>query len=186
MSRTSVPANGLSPRGRGNRGPLRLAIHVGRSIPAWAGEPAGARRPAGSQPVYPRVGGGTPAGGTGWRRGGGLSPRGRGNPPPAFRPSTRRPVYPRVGGGTGTHALKADVLEGLSPRGRGNLGRRPHSKPRDGSIPAWAGEPRSGRRPPTPSRVYPRVGGGTLHRKDLTPLETGLSPRGRGNRFRNW
>ena len=69
------------------------------------------------------------------------------------------------------------MADGLSPRGRGNL-RRPRACPSpSGSIPAWAGEPI----PIVPESVYPRVGGGTFHRRKLVPASAGLSPRGRGN-----
>ena len=34
---------GLSPRGRGNLGEIRLALFLERSIPAWAGQPQGGR-----------------------------------------------------------------------------------------------------------------------------------------------
>ena len=51
--------NGLSPRVRGNHDvPAHRVFDLG-SIPACAGEPAGARLGAGGQWVYPRVCGGT-------------------------------------------------------------------------------------------------------------------------------
>ena len=113
--------------------------------------------------VYPRVGGGTTGNHLTANPCRGLSPRGRGNLTTHFRlrvyvrsipawagePSSwgtsgsDRTVYPRVGGGT----LGAPCFDvrgaGLSPRGRGN----PHIIVKilslDGSIPAWAGEPRA-------------------------------------------
>ena len=133
---------GLSPRGRGNRGPFKPRHETARSIPAWAGEPplAGGLLPG--LPVYPRVGGGTAAKMYELGFPVGLSPRGRGNPLeegelarghrsiPAWagEPLTlpRRcfgcTVYPRVGGGTSLTELEEAMELGLSPRGRGNQG----------------------------------------------------------------
>ena len=112
---------GLSPRGRGNQERSQGRNDHSRSIPAWAGEPAGGPPRFAPLQVYPRVGGGTPWRESGPRRPWGLSPRGRGNR-----------FFWSVGEGCQT---------GLSPRGRGN-----HKPPlgvvnRYGSIPAWAGEP---------------------------------------------
>ena len=132
----------------------------------------------------------------------GLSPRGRGNPTlvraakalngsiPAWagQPS-RAPVicsdfsvYPRVGGATAQAQTPTNIETGLSPRGRGNHRelRQPHERRR--SIPAWAGQP--GRRcgPAPTTWVYPRVGGATAVRQSVLLTDSGLSPRGRGNR----
>ena len=97
-------------------------------------------------------------------------------------PSSIR-VYPRVGGGTGPSPSAPMRASGLSPRGRGNPAAIYHPQTQEGSIPAWAGEPRSltsrTRRP----WVYPRVGGGTLDSFQANPEGCGLSPRGRGNRW---
>ena len=133
----------------------------------------------------------------------GLSPRGRGNllclvsglirpgsiPAWAGEPATLQSVgasvrvYPRVGGGTILVVLLAIDMMGLSPRGRGNL--PPNKAPLvgQGSIPAWAGEPRRGSMPARSSGVYPRVGGGTPEKALPALVITGLSPRGRGNRL---
>ena len=51
------------------------------------------------------------------------------------------------------------------------------------SIPAWAGEPPPQPTRPQSRRVYPRVGGGTLHILKPRWMYQGLSPRGRGNRM---
>ena len=133
---------GLSPRGRGNPARRYGQYSIGRSIPAWAGEPASRPSSHYSRAVYPRVGGGTPSALSLRAHFLGLSPRGRGNPlliaghaptarsipawagePP--QQALRRvagAVYPRVGGGTA--GLVSGVLGagGLSPRGRGNQG----------------------------------------------------------------
>ena len=80
--------------------------------------------------------------------------------------------------------MKFLVIYSLSPRGRGNpaLAARKRCIPR--SIPAWAGEP--GFQLPVAQRltVYPRVGGGTGQYTVKPGEDTGLSPRGRGNRPR--
>ena len=48
------------------------------------------------------------------------------------------------------------------------------------SIPAWAGETRSGEIPFGLTGVYPRVGGGNLGMVMTWKSLEGLSPRGRG------
>ena len=48
---------GLSPRGRGNRGLIVAGADITGSIPAWAGEPHRAIAPGVPVGVYPRVGG---------------------------------------------------------------------------------------------------------------------------------
>ena len=175
---------GLSPRGRGNPARRGLRQIMARSIPAWAGKPAGRGSPSRSAQVYPRVGGET-------RRAivlrtprGGLSPRGRGNlgqllaavelsrsiPAWAGKPRGMRPcaaaatVYPRVGGETSQTPTSATPGRGLSPRGRGNPTFSSAATFWIGSIPAWAGKP-----PGWSGMVAP------------TSLPRGLSPRGRGN-----
>ena len=117
----ATPADiGLSPRVRGNRNAeCQLRLHRG-SIPACAGEPAGAPGLWNGRQVYPRVCGGTVARQPDLERGQGLSPRVRGNPlrvsEPAAGPGSipacageppfgragggMWPVYPRVCGGT--------------------------------------------------------------------------------------
>ena len=177
---------GLSPRGRGNLSSDLARAMIEGSIPAWAGEPKAGRCFAMQQRVYPRVGGGTVSSSHGRRRVPGLSPRGRGNrdgpardigikrsiPAWAGEPSFRRPisgarrVYPRVGGGTESFVLRPSFFRGLSPRGRGNLTSNRWRGLRTGSIPAWAGEPGLERLADPRRKVYPRVGGGTLKRKE--------------------
>ncbi len=135
---------------------------------------------------------------------GGLSPRGRGNlainqlpdrpggsiPAWAGEPAgnryrdTRCRVYPRVGGGTGTARRDLRPGGGLSPRGRGNQGLNHCLYLLRGSIPAWAGEPAATQTPPGLIPVYPRVGGGTFHSDGFRRRRSGLSPRGRGNRWK--
>ena len=52
--------------------------------------------------------------------------------------------YPRVGGGTRTKHCPPYLRMGLSPRGRGNPYGNRCRVIRNGSIPAWAGEPAVG------------------------------------------
>ena len=90
-------------------------------------------------------------------------------------------VYPRVCGGTPAGARPGLRRAGLSPRVRGNPSLFGDTSSRPRSIPACAGEP-----PPTmtqsmPSRVYPRVCGGTECVVTAKPFRYGLSPRVRGN-----
>ena len=193
---------GPSPRGRGSLMDGRLGDAEPRSIPAWAGEPAGTPRTRYRSWVHPRVGGGAalfvaPSGS--WT---GPSPRGRGSrarrlarPAPrrsipawAGEPCRTRPrrswrrVHPRVGGGAGQIRKREGASEGPSPRGRGSLmdGRLGDAEPR--SIPAWAGEPHSASRQRDSSRVHPRVGGGATIKSAQSQLFEGPSPRGRGSR----
>ena len=92
-------------------------------------------------------------------------------------------VHPRVGG----EAVSAEPLlapiTGPSPRGRGSpvrwhLGMGPR-----GSIPAWAGKPKSASVRSTLHRVHPRVGGEALWRGCYEETPAGPSPRGRGSPF---
>ena len=132
--------------------------------------------------VYPRVGGGTFTRLISVHWSHGLSPRGRGNrcsdlkhrltkrsiPAWAGEPSSirlrprTRTVYPRVGGGTDSISTLPAHCGGLSPRGRGNHPDGANSEGTLRSIPAWAGEPPISAKPVPASKVYPRVGGGTL------------------------
>ena len=57
--RSAVVAEGLSPRGRGNRHVSAATFLGARSIPAWAGEPTILDIQEDIYRVYPRVGGGT-------------------------------------------------------------------------------------------------------------------------------
>ena len=192
---------GPSPRGRGSPGPSGHPPHRPGSIPAWAGEPDAPECPAPHPRVHPRVGGGardqlwaeavargpSPRG-RGSRRPLGHEAAGRGSIPawagePGRRPAARRPrrVHPRVGGGAPMCAAADGTQEGPSPRGRGS--RRPlgHEAAGRGSIPAWAGEPRSRRAGTRPRSVHPRVGGGARSAFSARASWEGPSPRGRGS-----
>ena len=195
---------GLSPRVRGNRGPLAQEV-IGRgSIPACAGEPLPHGHNHADGTVYPRVCGGTRRRSMPPGRCGGLSPRVRGNrtgsedvlrpagsipacagePIPLCSVASYLTVYPRVCGGTPRRRYPGTRGSGLSPRVRGNRGPS-HSQgvPR-GSIPACAGEPASASMPGALIRVYPRVCGGTRQLLPEAPSQSGLSPRVRGNHGR--
>ncbi len=196
-----LPAKGLSPRGRGNRPFALRRLYLRGSIPAWAGEPQGLPTTRAMRWVYPRVGGGTCLAILQGTVVVGLSPRGRGNlrmfgidnqapgsipawagePVEASCREQRIRVYPRVGGGTPNVSAKFLKNRGLSPRGRGNHRSCQVPTKTSGSIPAWAGEPRSSDFASALFRVYPRVGGGTGRSTNLTFPPRGLSPRGRGN-----
>ena len=193
---------GLSPRVRGNHRGGPGGHPVRGSIPACAGEPPPSPSRACPGRVYPRVCGGTRDERRDGALGQGLSPRVRGNryrpapgracrgsiPACAGEPTTRssgcrsRRVYPRVCGGTHHDAVADRGQVGLSPRVRGNLVTTGVADHADGSIPACAGEPSSGRPGPRWRRVYPRVCGGTRIAAPSHTFENGLSPRVRGNR----
>ena len=85
-------------------------------------------------------------------------------------------------GGTVRRGSGRRGLSGLSPPVRGNRHQHPADVGGVGSIPACAGEPtaRSDRR--CCRWVYPRVCGGTEPWTGRTKVDTGLSPRVRGNR----
>ena len=72
---------------------------------------------------------------------------------------------------------------GLSPRGRGNRRGSRRWQRSCRSIPAWAGEPNHGTLTGSLRWVYPRVGGGTCGTWKRSTSMSGLSPRGRGNRW---
>ena len=136
---TPTSAEGLSPRGRGNLDAELGKVGIQGSIPAWAGKPP-------RQPGRRHVVKGLPA----WA--------GKPKRLPSFTASCW--VYPRVGGETYDRLKDEYSLTGLSPRGRGNhgeAGAQPHA---GGSIPAWAGKPRSRSNRRSHCWVYPRVGGG--------------------------
>ena len=90
-------------------------------------------------------------------------------------------VYPRACGGTASTATQIQGDVGLSPRVRGNLNHARRIGERQGSIPARAGEPTPWRSWATPRRVYPRACGGTMSAPPASAVDTGLSPRVRGN-----
>ena len=90
-------------------------------------------------------------------------------------------VYPRVCGGTGMPQHRSPQMQGLSPRVRGNRRDATPVAELAGSIPACAGEPARAAGAARPSRVYPRVCGGTGWGWPSGPFGAGLSPRVRGN-----
>ncbi len=194
---------GLSPRVRGNHHLPALHLGYRRSIPACTGEPHSCRPQSSVKRVYPRVYGGTRPAAPSSGSTKGLSPRVRGNPrtqTPAsplwgsipactgepydmnLSPSYKA-VYPRVYGGTSRTNQPASPLRGLSPRVRGN----PLADIGGGgwrrSIPACTGEPSRATLTSAPSRVYPRVYGGTHQWRSAIIRILGLSPRVRGNRL---
>ena len=90
-------------------------------------------------------------------------------------------VYPRACGGTESGHIEKSVGPGLSPRVRGNRNIRALAHDIDGSIPARAGEPRYSDIVLGHERVYPRACGGTITSDPEFGINSGLSPRVRGN-----
>ena len=130
--------------------------------------------------LSPRVRGNL-AGGHPQPLGGRSIPACAGEPTTPLTPTASPWVYPRVCGGTGRSYSVANDPEGLSPRVRGNLvGGSPAPVSRR-SIPACAGEPRGAYLGRSGGGVYPRVCGGTVHRRPARQGQDGLSPRVRGN-----
>ena len=175
------------------------------SIPALAGERDIEDTSEACWTVYPRACGGTVAIPDGQSLDLGLSPRLRGNATlsgnisasygsiPALAGERcvshmvclRTKVYPRACGGTYSRSLICNEYRGLSPRLRGNGIFKDSALVYRRSIPALAGERLYG---PTRSwslTVYPRACGGTIPGTfRILPIR-GLSPRLRGNDFRN-
>ena len=104
-----------------------------------------------------------------------------GEPITASAPSPSWRVYPRVCGGTITGCSRRLYRRGLSPRMRGNQPHQISAPVSDGSIPAYAGEPRKWFSSPRRVKVYPRVCGGTSAAIRKHGGGRGLSPRMRGN-----
>ena len=201
-AREAATIRGLSPRMRGNRVLLVVRVLDDGSIPAHAGEPSGGMAAVGSTGVYPRACGGTLPSHPSTLLHTGLSPRMRGNQDqnletrpypgsiPAHAGEPRSPrrrrrfprVYPRAGGGTSRVTSGAGHASGLSPRMRGNRVGQGAARVVLGSIPAHAGEPYDNSDCYPAKWVYPRACGGTPATDRSVTLETGLSPRMRGNR----
>ncbi|MBF8271503.1 MAG: hypothetical protein HW380_608 [Magnetococcales bacterium] len=95
----------------------------------------------------------------------------------------RKKVYPRRRGGTFGLKIPFQLRVGLSPQARGNpCGGLTGGQERR-SIPAGAGEPRSGEQTLFLGQVYPRRRGGTVARDDFVGDGPGLSPQARGNPY---
>ena len=193
---------GTSPRVRGKLFHQSAANSKKGYIPACAGEARPGPGAPSSDPVHPRVCGGshrsamidssesgtsprvrgkprkTPRRGSGWR----YIPACAGEAPSRCNPNRERAVHPRVCGGSTAVVNAAKIAWGTSPRVRGKL-RGPHRHGAGaGYIPACAGEA-SGRQPGTrPTRVHPRVCGGSAEPDLLGYREPGTSPRVRGKR----
>ena len=162
--RSSISPNlahrGPSPRGRGSH-LLELPILGDEgSIPAWAGEPSPSGLALTERKVHPRVGGGAL--------------------PTAIVPTAARGPSPRRRGSPCLRLAGAHRM-GPSPRGRGSRTSETSWWCPPGSIPAWAGEPRTSVSPPRSIRVHPRVGGGAESAKPNDDDSEGPSPRGRGS-----
>ena len=132
--------HGLSPPTRGIPNRVQNRATDRRSIPAYAGDPAGAGAAARASQVYPRLRGGSACASSFLRSLAGLSPPTRGIPTPGATPPAQA---------------------GLSPPTRG-IHRQPPRPPRRArSIPAYAGDPITSRLAPCGLEVYPRLRGGS-------------------------
>ena len=187
---TSSPAEtgkrgaGLSPRGRGNRIVGRQAPDYAGSIPACAGEPSWVPICRFSfSGLSPRVRGNLRRVGPEYVKSGSI-PACAGEPATTAQQHLRCRVYPRVCGGTERSDPGRERERGLSPRVRGNRHRARLAATQMGSIPACAGEPYRLSAEYWSQRVYPRVCGGTPQLASELPQATGLSPRVRGNHYR--
>ncbi len=130
---------GRSPRARGSPAEAYALPWSLGSIPACAGEPASGACTPGCDTVDPRVRGGAVVREVTEREGLGRSPRARGS----------------------LEALAQKlVAAGRSPRARGSRTCATPKRPREGSIPACAGEPPTRTSSGRHGRVDPRVRGG--------------------------
>ena len=152
---------GLSPLARGNHFQPQFSASKVGPIPARAGEPRSIAIEGSILWAYPRSRGGTSAMTVLAVPELGLSPLARGNlvrgaffagilgpiPARAGEPSCRGSpssiprAYPRSRGGTWWVSCGCSAALGLSPLARGNPGRCCRCIPRQGPIPARAGEP---------------------------------------------
>ena len=111
----------------------------------------------------------------------GFIPARAGEPRSASTSGSRSTVHPRACGGARSAGHSSGSPPGSSPRVRGSLELRPFDGPRDGFIPARAGEPRGTRRRSRSRRVHPRAcGGAVMWMKGRGPWR-GSSPRVRGS-----
>ena len=201
LRRETIYRDGGLPSLPGGRGRQSTAPAAPDSTPIRPPGRASACAPPRPPVVYPRVCGGTASLRCQLARPSGLSPRVRGNPwrterahgrhgsipacagePRSRVPrSSSRGVYPRVCGGTRTRPQAERSVTGLSPRVRGNRLRALRRRRRPRSIPACAGEPFLSIGAFRLPGVYPRVCGGTLVDRSRAMVDSGLSPRVRGN-----
>ena len=173
---------GPSPRGRGNLMCDKITAVRGRSIPAWAGKP-GPRPRSRERPTVPSPRGrGNPSGQCVAHLADRSIPAWAGKPQQGAQPPLHGGVHPRVGGETPLPSPSITSPGGPSPRGRGNPITCVTRYKRLGSIPAWAGKPRSGHTARCENGVHPRVGGETEQIATGGLVGQGPSPRGRGNR----
>ena len=94
-------------------------------------------------------------------------------------------VHPRVRGGNTAFPDSAGHTNGPSPRARGQPKSQRPGAPAYRSIPACAGATKNGRTPSRSQPVHPRVRGGNAGFMVEKALETGPSPRARGQRARS-
>ena len=191
---------GPSPRARGKLNFQLLRTLQCGSIPASAGEAA---RAAGHPPrgrVHPRERGGSTLPLLAAASYSGPSPRARGKPianshaaklprsipasagearPPGKGRRPRR-VHPRERGGSAKVLASLGIVWGPSPRARGKPERRTSTQLPCRSIPASAGEARSGSTGSGRRRVHPRERGGSNDVPKYCLLAAGPSPRARG------
>ena len=91
-----------------------------------------------------------------------------------------------MGGETGAAIFSGVACTGPSPRGRGNRISSGEGRAKGRAIPAWAGKPDADGLQRSQVTGHPRVGGETEMLDQLAPDHKGPSPRGRGNRYREY
>ena len=97
-------------------------------------------------------------------------------------------AHPRVGGENAFWRWACVGQSGSSPRGRGKLHQLTNRIKAGGLIPAWAGKTGRARGQHKNRTAHPRVGGENVVLRQLSGVQAGSSPRGRGKRpaCRGW
>ena len=204
----SAVTQGSSPRGRGKPDLDQSQTLVLRLIPAWAGKTPSPPSPSTATQAHPRVGGENIHVLLDECEERGSSPRGRGKLSlslwitrlfgliPAWAGKTNARMvwssqaraHPRVGGENAFWRWACVGQAGSSPRGRGKLHQLTNRIKAGGLIPAWAGKTGRARGQHKNRTAHPRVGGENVVLRQLSGVQAGSSPRGRGKRpaCRGW
>ncbi len=202
----AVAAEGPSPHTRGSPRGSGTQRRPRGSIPAYAGQPTCRPRAAGSARVHPRIRGAAAAQRVEQIARVGPSPHTRGShvvatfarlpegsiPAYAGQPWSRASrrthgrVHPRIRGAAGICSVAEKPPMGPSPHTRGSRVRAATASAPDGSIPAYAGQPR---RPVVLAhqvRVHPRIRGAAASPSGPRASGAGPSPHTRGSHASWW
>ncbi len=201
LQRHHFGAQGPSPHTRGSQ-PVQVRVDPqAGSIPAYAGQPFRTSPAARGTRVHPRIRGAAWTNIDGPKFFQGPSPHTRGSPSrsssrasslgsiPAYagQPLRRRArvqgcrVHPRIRGAAYASNSLSRANTGPSPHTRGSRGKHRGRQLYRGSIPAYAGQPRSSSRARTSARVHPRIRGAASVIAAPACFAPGPSPHTRGS-----